>query len=129
MAVATGFDSCIEVWGGAMRWPLRPLNECRTCGYRWYPRGHGRSYQCPRCASNSVIISPIQFIVPGILIALAAYPSRSKLFAWASSTTNEPLAKLALFVEWFVGTLAGFPVWLWGKTMLWYHFLVSQVAR
>jgi len=32
----------------------RPLNQCGSCGYTWYPRGKDVSLRCPRCANQSV---------------------------------------------------------------------------
>ena len=30
----------------------RNLNECQSCGYTWYPRGHNISIKCPNCESS-----------------------------------------------------------------------------
>ena len=32
----------------------RPLNQCRGCRSRWFPRGSDRSVSCPRCSSSDV---------------------------------------------------------------------------
>lgn len=29
----------------------RPLNNCASCGYTWYPRGNDHSIQCPKCGA------------------------------------------------------------------------------
>src|SRR3954454_24706178 len=33
----------------------RELNHCEEFRYSWYPRGHNRSAQCPKCKSSQVI--------------------------------------------------------------------------
>lgn len=34
--------------------PKRMENKCKSCRYTWHPRGHNRSYACPRCGSTAV---------------------------------------------------------------------------
>lgn len=36
----------------------RPLNECRSCGKTWFPRGQNLSDECPGCKSPSVTFAP-----------------------------------------------------------------------
>ena len=35
----------------------RPHNECRSCGYTWYPRGKDLSLNCPRCHGAEIGIT------------------------------------------------------------------------
>lgn len=46
------------------RWTKRPLNECRDCGKRWFPRGQNLSPRCPnrRCDSTDIDLSSTIFL-------------------------------------------------------------------
>ena len=52
-----------------VRKTLRRQNECKSCGYTWYPRGKDISLKCPKCRSGSVgfsglgIIGSIVFLI------------------------------------------------------------------
>lgn len=41
------------------RFTRRPQNVCRNCGYRWYPRGHNLSSQCPQCGARTTARVPM----------------------------------------------------------------------
>jgi hypothetical protein len=43
-----------------LRGTFRPLNQCRTCGYTWHPRGHNLSRVCPACGSGDVQVHPFE---------------------------------------------------------------------
>jgi hypothetical protein len=57
-----------------LRGPLRPLNECSTCAYTWYPRGKNLSAVCPSCKSRSVFIRPSPSFNLGLFLAVVVLP-------------------------------------------------------
>jgi predicted RNA-binding Zn-ribbon protein involved in translation (DUF1610 family) len=54
-AIINRAKSVCEAWktlGIKMAATKRPQNECKSCGYTWYPRGKSLSNKCPSCGSS-----------------------------------------------------------------------------
>jgi ribosomal protein L37AE/L43A len=55
----------------AIRGTKRPQNQCRSCGYTWYPRGKRLSAKCPKCGSEKTKV--VGFGLLAILFVLALF--------------------------------------------------------
>ena len=42
----------------------RPMNVCKNCGHRWFPKVQNLSRRCPYCAGSDVRIYRNPFLIP-----------------------------------------------------------------